>query len=198
MLFDRRYPPSFSEKLRIALWPRRTWKRSISYILKRLSRLRTSPHSIAIGTAAGVLISFTPFLGLHFLLAGLLAFALRGSILASALGTFFGNPLTFPFIWVGSYQLGSRILGLNGQIDGNGLISQFSEVTSAFAKFSWDAIWQTGKAIWLALEALWPVMLKPMAVGGVPMGMVAGLVSYYLVKKLAGSYQNQTLRVLAS
>jgi len=181
MLFDRRTPPTFSEKLRVALWPRRNWTRSIRYILKRLSRLRTTPHSIAIGAAAGVLISFTPFLGLHFLLAGLLAFALRGSVVASALGTFFGNPLTFPFIWMGSYQLGSHILGLNTQMDGNGLIGQLSQVTSTFAKSSWETIW-------LAFEALWLVMLKPMAVGGVPMGLVAGLVSYYLVKKLAGSY----------
>ncbi len=191
MLFDRRTPPTFSEKLRVALWPRRTWKRSILYILKRLSRLRTTPHSIAIGAAAGVVISFTPFLGFHFLLAGLLAFTLRGSIVASALGTFFGNPLTFPFIWMGSYQLGSRILGLNTQIDGNSLIGRLSDMTSTFARASWETIW-------LAIEGLWPVMLKPMAVGSIPMGLVAGLVSYYLVKKLAGSYQHRPVGVLES
>ncbi len=191
MLFDRRTPPTFSEKLRVALWPRRTWNRSVLYILKRLTRLRTTPHSIAIGAAAGVVISFTPFLGFHFLLAGLLAFTLRGSVVASALGTFFGNPLTFPFIWMGSYQLGSRILGLDTQIDGNSLIVQLSEVTSTFARSSWETIW-------LAIEGLWPVMLKPMAVGSVPMGLVAGLVSYYLVKKLVGSYQHRPADVLAS
>jgi uncharacterized protein len=184
MLFDRRYPATLQEKVRVAVWPRRNWKRSIRYVLTRLSRLRTSPHSIAIGAAAGVVISFTPFLGFHFILAGLLAWSLRGSLLASALGTFFGNPLTFPFIWVGSYQLGSKILGLDTQLDGGGLLSQLKDAMANIARASWDTIWY-------AIEPLWPMMLKPMAVGGVPMGVVAGVISYYLVKKLAGAYQHR-------
>ncbi len=184
MLFDRRHPAKMKERVRVALWPRRNWRRSIRYVLTRLSRLRTSPHSIAIGAAAGVVISFTPFLGLHFILAGLLAFTLRGSIIASALGTFFGNPLTFPFIWVGSYQLGSKILGLDAQLDGSGLVDQLRQVSANIARASWDTLWS-------ALEVLWPIILKPMAVGGVPMGVVAGFISYYLVKKLAGAYQHR-------
>ena len=61
MLFDRRTPPKFKEKLRVAIWPRRNWKRSIRYVLTRMSRLRTAPSAIARGAAAGVLVSFTPF-----------------------------------------------------------------------------------------------------------------------------------------
>ena len=190
MLFDRRHPANFREKLRVAVWPRRNWKRSVRYVMTRLSRLRTSPHSIAIGAAAGVVISFTPFLGFHFLLAGLLAWTLRGSIIASALGTFFGNPLTFPFIWVGSYQLGSKILGLDTQLDDSGLIGQLKDATTNIAQASWDTIWS-------ALEALWPIMLKPMAVGGVPMGVVAGFISYYIIRKLAGAYQHRHHGVLS-
>ena len=182
MLFDRRYPPRLSEKVRVAVWPRRNWKRSIRYVLTRLSRLRTAPSAIARGAAAGVLISFTPFLGFHFILAGALAWSMRGSIIASALGTFFGNPLTFPFIWVGTYQLGSRVLGLETQLAGDGLTGQIKEMTTNIGNSSWDSLWP-------AIEALWPIMLKPMAVGGSLMGLVAGLVSYYLVKKLVGAYQ---------
>ncbi len=181
MLFDRRHPPKLQEKLRVAVWPRRSWRRSIRYVLKRITRLRTSPSAIARGAAAGVLVSFTPFLGFHFLLAGLLAWTMRGSIIASALGTFFGNTLTFPFIWMGTYQLGSRLLGLEPQL-GDGLAGQIKDMTTNIANASWDGLWPV-------LEMLWPVMLKPMAVGGVLMGLVAGLVSYYLVKKLVGSYQ---------
>ena len=54
---------------------------------------------VAAGVAAGAFTSFTPFMGLHFLFAALFAWAIRGNLLASALGTFVGNPLTFPFIW---------------------------------------------------------------------------------------------------
>ncbi len=182
MLFDRRTPPKLKEKLRVAIWPRRNWKRSIRYVLTRMSRLRTAPSAIARGAAAGVLVSFTPFLGFHFILAGLLAWTMRGSIIASALGTFFGNPLTFPFIWIGTYQLGNRLLGLETKLQGDGLAGQIKDMTTNITNSSWDSLWP-------AIEMLWPIMLKPMAVGGVIMGLVAGLVSYYLVKKLVGAYQ---------
>ena len=191
MLFDRRHPPKFKEKLRVAVWPRRNWKRSIHYVLKRISRLRTSPSAIARGAAAGVLVSFTPFLGFHFLLAGLLAWSMRGSVIASALGTFFGNPLTFPFIWVGTYQLGNRLLGLETQLQGEGLAGQITDMGSNIANSSWDSLWP-------AVEMLWPVMLKPMAVGGVLMGLVAGGISYYLIKKLVGTYQHRNDTALSA
>jgi uncharacterized protein (DUF2062 family) len=73
--------------------------------------MKASPHAIALGFAAGAFASFTPFVGLHFILAGLIAFALRSSILASAIGTVVGNPLTFPFIWLATYNVGAALLG---------------------------------------------------------------------------------------
>ena len=42
--------------------------------------------SIAIGVASGVAASFLPFIGLHFLIAALIALLLRGNVLASAIG----------------------------------------------------------------------------------------------------------------
>ena len=81
MLFRRRTPPRLSEKIRVWLWPRRNWKRSSRYISHRLRRLRATPHAIALGCATGVFASFTPFLGGHFVLAGVLAWLTRGSIL---------------------------------------------------------------------------------------------------------------------
>ena len=50
------------------------------------------------GVSAGVFISFLPIPGFHFLLAALVAWCLAGNVVASALGTAFGNPLTFPVI----------------------------------------------------------------------------------------------------
>ena len=39
------------------------------------------------------------------------AFVVRGNYLAAAIGTAVGNPWTFPFIWAGTYRLGSFMLG---------------------------------------------------------------------------------------
>ncbi len=172
MLFGRRNPPPWGEKLRVWLWPRRNWNRSTRYVAYRLWRLRATPHAIALGCAIGVFSSCTPFLGAHFVLAGVLAWVTRSSILASALGTFFGNPLTFPFIWIASYQLGNWALG------------QDSKVTD---------IDLTGGIFYMSLDQLLP-LLKPMTVGGVPLGILMGTVIYFIVKKASDSYQVRVRR----
>jgi uncharacterized protein (DUF2062 family) len=82
-----------------------------TYVVKRATRLSGTPHSIAAGAACGVAISFTPFIGFHLLGAFLLCLLVRGNYLAAAAGTLVGNPWTFPFVWVATYQLGHVLLG---------------------------------------------------------------------------------------
>jgi len=172
MLFGRRKPPQWSEKVRVWLWPRRNWSRSTRYVAFRLWRLRATPHSIALGCATGVFASCTPFLGLHFLLAGLLAWITRSSILASALGTFFGNPLTFPFIWIASYKLGSWALGEDTKA---GMIDLSVELFEH------------------SFDQLWP-LIKPMTIGGVPIGILIGSIAYFIVKKASETYRAKRRR----
>ena len=169
MLFRRRQLPTWSETVRILLWPRRNWSRSARYVVYRLWRLRATPHAIALGCACGVFASFTPYLGLHFILAGVLAWVTRGSILASALGTFVGNPLTFPFIWVAGYQLGNWVLGETSNI---------------------RAVDLSDSLLNKSFEQIWP-LLKPMTIGSMPLGILAGTVAYIIVKKAADSYKNK-------
>src|SRR5690606_29552406 len=111
MLFRRRTNVTLRERVRIMLWPRRSFRRSARYFAKRALRLRATSHAIAAGVAAGMCASFTPFIGLHILLAFVVAWPLRGNFVAAALGTALGNPLTFPFIWGATLQLGRFILG---------------------------------------------------------------------------------------
>ncbi len=182
MLFRRRHPPGLRERIRVALWPRRSWSRSTKYTVKRLTRLGGTPHAIAIGCAAGVLVSFTPFMGLHFIMAGIIAWLLRGSIIASAFGTFIGNPLTFPFIWVASYQLGNWLLGGEATLDSSALMEKLGQLSDSIFHASWSAFWQM-------MQILWPIVLEPMTIGGLPIGLAASAISYYLVKKAVDSYQ---------
>ena len=84
---------------------------AIEYLGHRVRRLPDTPHRIALGFACGVFASFTPFFGLHFVLAAVLAGLLRGNIVAALIGTVAGNPLTFPLIASVSLGLGRRILG---------------------------------------------------------------------------------------
>ncbi len=172
MLFQRRDELGVGERLKVYFWPRRSWTRSARYVMHRVSRLRATPHAIALGFSAGVFASFTPFMGCHFIIAGILAWMTRASILASALGTFVGNPITFPFIWLGAYQLGNWVLGE---------ANKFNEIDLSVSIFQ-DT-----------LDHLLP-LIKPMTFGGVPLGLMAGLLSYCLVKRAVDAYQAKKQR----
>ena len=87
--------------------------RAIEYVGIRLKRIPDTPHKISLGMSCGIFASFTPLFGLHFLIAGLLSYVLRANVLASLIGTFIGNPITFPIITVFNLKLGEWILGLS-------------------------------------------------------------------------------------
>ena len=176
MLFKRAKPVSFGERLRLSLWPRRSWRRSVRYVLLRLKRVPSSPHRIAIGAAAGVFAVCTPFLGGQLVIAGLLAWVLGGSILASFLASFVGNPLTYPIIWFSTYNLGNVLLGATATARLVDLQSKASALWDGTVQMSPDAMAD-------AAESLWPV-LKPMVVGSLPLGVFAAGVAYVGVRRI--------------
>ena len=106
-MFRRRHSQSVVSRIRSVVWPERGFRRLFAYLLQRIARMPGSPLSIAIGVACGVSVSFTPFIGFHFLLGAFLAYLLRGNILASAIGTIVGNPWTFPLIISADFSIGS-------------------------------------------------------------------------------------------
>jgi len=180
MLFRRRTPPGIGEKFRVWIWPRRSWARSGLYVSKRIFRLTGSPHTIAAGVAAGVFASFTPFMGFHFLLAFALAYVLAGNLIAAALGTFVGNPLTFPFIWASTFSLGRTLLGHTTKAE-----APFDQL-GMIMKDAGNALWQLDFADFgLALTKIWEPLLKPMLVGGVPLGICVAIVFYIVTRRLA-------------
>ena len=82
-------------------------KRTSIYYFLRLTRLEASVYSVSAGFACGAMVSFTPFIGFHFLLALIVAYFLRGNLIASMIGTIVGNPFTFPIIWLFIFRIGS-------------------------------------------------------------------------------------------
>ena len=69
MPFRRRRPLRLSERVRAAIWPRMGFRRLLRYLKLKLVRLSASPYSIAAGVAVGVGVSWTPFLGVHIIIA---------------------------------------------------------------------------------------------------------------------------------
>jgi uncharacterized protein len=175
MLFRRRVKPTVGERVRIWLWPRRSFRRSFNYLKKRVLRLDATPHAIAAGIAAGVFSSFTPFVGFHFLISFAIAYLIAGNMVAAALGCGVGNPVTFGPIWASTYELG-RWLTAAEPIDG----SAPAGLGHALAN--------------MRLTDMWEPILKPMLIGSVPLGLAAALVAYGAVYLAARSFQAHRTR----
>ena len=111
-MFRRRDKLGLGQRIRNFVWPRAGWWRASKYVVYRVRRLPGAPARIALGFACGAFVSFTPLFGLHYLLAIALAWALRGSVIASFLGANLG--WFYPFVLVWTYELGSWIIGASG------------------------------------------------------------------------------------
>ena len=170
MLFQRRDPLRLQDRVRRFVWPQGGWLRSIRYFGKRVLRLGDSPHAIALGFACGVGVSYTPFVGFHFVMSAVLAYFLRGNLIASAIGTAVGNPLTFPAMWWLAYQLGHLMLGTHA----GDLVLPGTE----------------GAPPWYDVLPI----LKPMLLGAVPLGFASGFVAYLIVRAIVRTYQNARRR----
>ncbi|MBV2358919.1 DUF2062 domain-containing protein [Thalassococcus sp. CAU 1522] len=193
MVFKRRDRRPIWKAVLEAFWPKGGWGRAALYVRHRLHRLPDPPHTIARGIFAGVFTTFTPFYGLHFIIAGLLALVMRGNVLAAMLATFFGNPLTYVPIGVIAMQSGYWLLGLDG-----GDNPRFHHgLGEKFVKAGQD-LWHNVRALftddvahWSELRVFYDEVFFPYLIGGIIPGLIAGIACYYISLPLISAYQNR-------
>jgi uncharacterized protein (DUF2062 family) len=174
-----------------SLWPRGGWGRAAYYVKHRVQRLPDAPHRIARGIFAGVFTAFSPFYGLHFVIAAVLAKAMRGNIFAALFGTFIGNPLTYIPIGVVSLKVGHFILGteFDENVD-NSLVAKFTDaMTDLWVNFF--ALFTDAEADWSHLSLFYDEVFFPYLVGGILPGLVAGMLCYYLSLPVLQAYQKR-------
>ncbi len=111
-VFKTKYPKKMTQKI-LNWFSIKFLKRTSIYYFLRLTRLEASIYSISAGFACGSMVSFTPFLGFHFFMAVIIAFIIRGNLIASLIGTAIGNPFTFPLIWLFIYRIGNLFITEN-------------------------------------------------------------------------------------
>ncbi|HVJ77716.1 MAG TPA: DUF2062 domain-containing protein [Hyphomicrobium sp.] len=157
-------------------------RRHAYYYWRRILRLRATPHEVALGCAAGVFAACTPFLGFQMVLAGVLAFVLRVSIPAALLGTFVGNPLSWPAIWGASYFAGVWVQGHDPRYAAEHFIQSANALTATLMAPS--------RSIDTAVVSLSPI-LEPMIVGGLLVGLIAALFSYYPTRQAVRIFQKR-------
>ncbi|WP_068953733.1 DUF2062 domain-containing protein [Pararhizobium polonicum] len=172
MLFRRKKPATWSGKLREFLWPRKGFSRGLRYLSIRVLRLASSPHSIAVGVAAGAASSATPFVGFHILIALAVAYLLSGNLIAAGISTALANPLTIPFILAATYEVGLIVLGTGGSgaLAGQDILHMLRH---------------------LELSHLWEPVLKPMLIGSVPVAAASAVVFYVAAFYAAKLFQSR-------
>ncbi|MCH1569399.1 MAG: DUF2062 domain-containing protein [Alphaproteobacteria bacterium] len=170
-MFKRRNPQSIVTRIRQFVWPREGWGRATKYLWQRTVRLSGTPHSIALGLAIGAFASANPILGTHILWCAAIIYFIGGNFIAAVLGTWVGNPASFPFIWFATFGTGNFFLGRASEV------RQLPELS-----FS------------LLLEApmgtLIPV-IGPMLIGWLPVGLIMGVAVYYPSFWSIEAYQKQ-------
>ena len=193
MVFKRRDRRPIWQIVFDFVYPRGGWARAFEYVKHRVRRLPDTPERISRGIWAGVFTAFTPFYGLHFVVAYLIAKVMRGNILAALMGTFFGNPLTYIPIGVTSLQTGYFLTG--GRGDAEGIGRNFSR---AFGDL-WHNLWSifTGEtAHWDYILSCYNEGFFPYMVGGLIPGVIAATVAYGISVPVISAYQNRRRKSL--
>ncbi len=187
-MFRRRKKLALWSRVGSLFWPRSGWVRSARYLFHRTIRLPGTPYSLAAGFACGAAISFTPFVGFHFILSAVWAWLIRASIIGSAVGTVVGNPWTFPFIWMWIYNVGNW-MGAGGadgvasppeQLDFGAF---FGSILDAFVTFDPDYLIDAAAPVW------WPMLI-----GSLPTLIVVWIAFYIPLRSLVCAYHRRSER----
>jgi uncharacterized protein (DUF2062 family) len=183
-MFRRRHKASRAKQFGNFFWPSIGFKRSSKYVGYRLARLPGTPYSLAAGFAFGAAVSFTPFIGLHFIISAILAWIFRANILASALGTAVGNPWTFPFIWTLLYNVGHWMLGHDEEQ------GAFNETTMRiFFDGVWDGEWDRVSHIFLDV-------IHPMLLACVPISIIVWIIFFYPLRALIRRFHAKRAKLI--
>jgi len=84
--------------------------RRLKVLLADLLGREEPPERVAAAIALGIGVGFSPFLGIHFVIAIGLAFLFRLNRIDALLGQFVGNPWTLPPVYAAGYALGRKLL----------------------------------------------------------------------------------------
>lgn len=139
--------------------------------LRRLLAVDDPPERTALAFSVGVFIAFSPFLGLHPLMATALALIFRFNKIAIYTGTFLNNPfLTLVPIIAASYAVGALVMGRplslpEGALD---LLGHPRLLTASYWRQLFDQLWE---------------VVVPFSVGATVLSVVCSLAAYPVTLK---------------
>jgi hypothetical protein len=136
--------------------------------LRRLLAIDDPPERTALAFSIGVFIAFSPFLGLHTIMATVLAFIFRFNKIAIYSGTFVNNPfLTLVPIILASYAVGALLTGRPLALPAEGL--ELLKDPHLLTGDYWRRLFKHSRDV-----------LIPFAVGGMLLSVICSLAAYPL------------------
>ena len=147
--------------------------------LRRLLAIDDPPERTALAFSIGVFIAFSPFLGLHTIMATVVAFLFRFNKVAIYTGTFLNNPFfTLVPIIIASYAVGAFVLGRPLHIPDEGLellknpdLLSSNYYSRLFVQ-SWHIVW-------------------PFTVGATVLSVVCSVLAYPLTLRALRAYRSR-------
>ncbi len=146
--------------------------RLLRYFYLKLVRLKDKPHTVALGLAIGVFVGFTPTIPIQTYIALAFAVLFRGSKIAAIMGVWISNPLNMAAFYYLDFKVGKWIL--------------HSQVAFKPMDYSVFTLLQEAQK-----------MIKVMMVGGIFLGIPAGILTYLLTYQLVlRSKRRRELRII--
>ena len=166
------------------------FSRTKKYISLSIKRIKGSPQALSLGLATGISVSFTPFIGLHALLAIFISWIIGGSMAAALIGTLFGNPWTFPFIWYFTFEIGQFInYGFLSYDEDFSFQSIKKEIFTLLVILKNIIVFANIPELEENVEKL--KLIPFMIIGSIPLLIVTWILSYFLFLKIFKSYRKK-------
>ncbi len=151
-------------------------------LASRMLMLDDTPHSIALGAAVGIFLSFTPLIGVHMGLVVALSLVIRMNRTVGLAAVWVNNPLTVIPVYFFNYLIGAAVLFWEPIT-----WSVFRDtVRSALTYGTW---YQNLGAMCLALGRIAIEFALPLWVGSLIVATALAVPTYFIVRRLAEKYQ---------
>ncbi len=149
---------------------------------RKLLQLDDTPHSIALGAAIGMCITFTPTVGVQVVLVLILSMFVRFNRFAAIMLVYLSNPVTIIPIYYADYVIGLFVQGESGlSLEEFGLLWDQSVSTAGEVGF-WGATQ-------VLFKSLGNDVIIPMFIGGGILGGFFGVVTYPLTLRWVERYR---------
>lgn len=131
--------------------------------------LDVPPQKLAMASALGILVGFSPYIGLHTYIAIGFSSLFRLPLYPLLIGAYITNPITIPFIYSLTTKFGLWLLNIHVQIDTN-----WSEINIR-------TLLSAGKAL-----------LVPFIVGSHVAGLILSFFTYFIVYYIVKRYRKNS------